>query len=70
MNEKTEEKSFEELLDAVEKAVSKLQAGGIPLEQALALYEQGFGDLKRAQERLSAARSKLELLKKDASAEP
>ncbi len=63
-----EEKSFEALLGEVETIVRTLQEGGVSLEDALRLYEEGFASVKFAQQRLSAAREKLEVLQKDAMA--
>lgn len=63
------EKSFETLLAEVEQIVRTLQEGGVPLEKALALYEQGFNLLKDAQARLAAARQKLEILRKETGLE-
>ncbi len=63
-----EEKSFETLLGEVEGIVRTLQEGGVSLEDALRLYEEGFASVKSAQQRLSAAREKLEVLQKDALA--
>lgn len=60
------EKSFETLLGEVEGIVRTLQEGGVSLEDALKLYEEGFSSVKSAQQRLSAAREKLEVLQKDA----
>jgi exodeoxyribonuclease VII small subunit len=41
MNPPIIELSFEEALDALEKAVAQLEAGDLTLEAALALYERG-----------------------------
>jgi exodeoxyribonuclease VII small subunit len=62
-----QEKTFEALLQEVETIVRSLQDGGVSLAEALALYEQGFAAVKTAQQRLTNAREKLEILQKDAS---
>lgn len=62
----TQEKTFETLLDEVEGIVRALQEGGVPLEEALTLYERGFATVKDAQARLNTAREKLEVLQEDA----
>ena len=65
-NKPKEEKSFEVLLGEVEAIVRTLQEGGVSLEDALKLYEEGFSSVKSAQQRLSSAREKLEVLQKEA----
>lgn len=65
MTNEADKKSFEELLDEVERAVEQLSQGSLPLDQALAMYERGFNNLRLAQLRLAQAREKLELLRKD-----
>jgi exodeoxyribonuclease VII small subunit len=65
-NKPKEEKSFEVLLGEVEAIVRTLQEGGVSLEDALTLYEEGFASVKSAQRRLSSAREKLEVLQKEA----
>jgi exodeoxyribonuclease VII small subunit len=57
--------SFEALVEGVEKVVAALQEGSLPLDRALEAYESGFGMLRAAEERLAAARTRLEVLKKN-----
>jgi exodeoxyribonuclease VII small subunit len=64
-----EERSFEQMLADVEEVVRTLQEGGTTLDEALALYEKGFRAVQGAQQRLAAAREKLEVLQKDALAD-
>ena len=47
--------SFEELYQRLEQAVGKLEDGGLPLEEALALYEEGMRLAQRCQEMLDQA---------------
>jgi exodeoxyribonuclease VII small subunit len=47
--------SFEELYQRLEQAVGKLEEGGLPLEEALALYEEGMRLAQRCQEMLDQA---------------
>ena len=47
--------SFEELYQRLEQAVGKLEEGGLPLEEALALYEEGMQLAQRCQEMLDQA---------------
>jgi exodeoxyribonuclease VII small subunit len=47
--------SFEELFRSLEQAVGKLEEGGLPLEEALSLYEEGMRLAQRCQEMLDQA---------------
>ena len=47
--------SFEELFQRLEQAVGKLEEGGLPLDEALALYEEGMRLAQRCQEMLDQA---------------
>lgn len=49
------QKSFEELIEALEDRVRKLEAGELPLEQALKLFEEGIELTRDCHERLDAA---------------
>jgi len=61
------EKSLEEL----EALVTRLEAGDLPLEQALKEFEHGVKLTRRCQAALQEAEQKVEiLLKKTATAEP
>lgn len=64
--EKTE--SFEELFRRLEETVAKLEAGGLPLEKSLALYEEGMGLARRCQEMLDSAELRVRQLKESFAA--
>ena len=49
------QKSFEELIESLEDRVRKLEAGDLPLEQALKLFEEGIELTRDCHERLDAA---------------
>jgi exodeoxyribonuclease VII small subunit len=56
MASKTEkDESFEALYGRLEEAVTKLEKGGLTLEESLALYEDGVELAKRCQELLQQA---------------
>jgi exodeoxyribonuclease VII small subunit len=60
--------SFEELRGRLERIVSELEGGELPLERALSLFEEGVRLTRRAQERLDAAERRIdELLAVDGS---
>ena len=54
--------SFEAALAELETIVRDMEAGKLPLEQALAAFERGTALLKTCQEALAAAEQKLQLL--------
>ena len=58
------ERTFEELLSEVEASIERLQGNAPPLEQALELYERAYLALKEAETRLTAARMKIETLRR------
>ena len=59
----TEEKqTFEQSMDRLEKIVSLLERGDAPLEQAMALFEEGAGILRRCSGLLDEAEQKVTLL--------
>lgn len=62
---------LEKTLSELEALVTRLEAGDLPLEQALKEFERGVKLTRACQAALQAAEQKVEiLLKKTASAEP
>ena len=57
-----EEFSFEEGLNRLEKIVQTLEAGGLSLEEAIALFEEGMQLAKICGQRLDAAELKISQL--------
>lgn len=55
--------SFEELYHKLEEAVDKLERGGLPLEQSIALYEEGMELAKRCQTILDRAELRITTLR-------
>jgi exodeoxyribonuclease VII small subunit len=58
-----DQETFEELYRRLEETVAKLEAGGLSLDDALALYEEGMNVAKRCQEILDGAELKVTRLK-------
>ena len=58
----SEEIKFEKALERLEKIVEDLEAGNIPLEDALKKYEEGVKLSGLCQKRLSQAEKKIEIL--------
>jgi exodeoxyribonuclease VII small subunit len=59
------EKNFEAALKELEQIVEQLEAGDLPLEQSLALFEQGVRLSRDCQKRLDEAERRVEILLKD-----
>jgi len=55
---------FEECLDRLEKIVSEMEKGDIPLERALSLFEEGVKLSNSCRGELEAAEGKVEILLK------
>ncbi|HEV7643018.1 MAG TPA: exodeoxyribonuclease VII small subunit [Pyrinomonadaceae bacterium] len=62
--------SFEDSLAELEKIVTKLEEGDLPLEESLELFEKGVGLSRECQERLNLAERRIEVLLKDQRGEP
>jgi exodeoxyribonuclease VII small subunit len=52
--------SFEEALRALEDVVRRLEAGDVPLDESIDLYERGEALRRRCQQRLDAAEARIE----------
>lgn len=59
---KESEISFEESIGSLEKIVSQLESGDLPLERALELFEKGIGLARQCQSQLEIAERKVEIL--------
>ena len=59
------EKTFEASLAELEEIVAKLEAGDMPLEQSLALFEQGIKLSRDCRDRLTKAERRIEILMQD-----
>ena len=56
------EPSFESALERLEAIVDRLESGDLPLEQALAAFEEGVTLSRRCSAELEAAERRIELL--------
>ena len=63
MTAKREAVSFEDLYRRLEETVEKLEKGGLPLEESIALYEEGMQLAKRCQEILDKAELRITKLR-------
>lgn len=62
--EVVEELKFEKALERLEKIVEELEAGDIPLEDALKKYEEGVKLSRLCGEKLAHAEKKIQILTK------
>ena len=60
----TKEMKFEECLQRLEQIVDELEKGDIPLDKALALFEEGVKLSNSCREQLDTAEGKVEVLLK------
>jgi exodeoxyribonuclease VII small subunit len=60
------ERSFETSLAELEEIVAKLEAGDLPLESSLELFEKGIGLSRECRERLTNAERRIEILVREA----
>ena len=58
--------TFEQALKTLEDAVSRLERGQLPLDEALVCFEQGVGSAARCRELLREVETKVEVLIRDA----
>ncbi|MFD2237246.1 exodeoxyribonuclease VII small subunit [Aureimonas populi] len=62
--------SFEEALDALEKIVSDLERGDVPLEQSIRIFERGEKLKGHCDRLLGAAEDKVEKIKLSRAGKP
>jgi exodeoxyribonuclease VII small subunit len=61
------EKKFDQGMAELEAIVARLEAGELPLEEALAAFEAGVVLVRTLNQRLTEAEARVELLTRDAS---
>src|SRR4051812_8875995 len=64
------EKTFEASLNQLETIVKQLEAGELPLEESLKLFEKGVVLSRECRERLNEAERRIERLMKDSDGNP
>ncbi len=62
--------SFEEAYNQLEEIVARLEAGNLPLEQAVSLYEQGQALARRCEELLEAAELRVQQIDDNGALRP
>lgn len=66
----SKKKSFEDMLARLEAIVRDLEKGDAPLEQSLALYEEGAGLIRECTRQLETAEQTVMRLQKGPDGEP
>jgi len=66
MNDTQEPKRFDQGMAELEQIVQRLDAGELPLEEALAAFEAGIGLVRMLNQRLAEAEARVEVLTRDA----
>ena len=67
MSKAVTEMGFEEAMAALEERVRKIESGELPLEETLALYEEGVQLAQRCHEQLDEADQRVAALKPGSS---
>jgi exodeoxyribonuclease VII small subunit len=57
-----QQKSFEVLMEELERIVSQLESGDLPLEKSIELFEKGMGLAAAGTRKLDAAEKKVQML--------
>ncbi len=60
-----DEQNFEALLKRLEAVLDSLEHGDLPLEQAMAAFEEGVGLVRACHQKLDEVERRVELLLKD-----
>lgn len=58
---------FEEALEKLETVVARLEAGNVPLDEALASYEEGMELIRACTKQLDEAEQRVEAVRKSAN---
>jgi len=61
-NETAPVESFETCLDELEKVVKELEAGDLPLEKSIELFERGMGLSESCRKQLEGAETRVDML--------
>ncbi len=70
MAKKDDVKTFDQGMAELEGIVARLEAGDLPLEEALAAFEAGIALVRLLNQRLTEAEARIEVLTRDANGTP
>ena len=62
--------TFEQAIEELERIVSQLEGGKVPLEESVAIYERGEALKRRCEELLRQAEARVEKITLDAAGKP
>ena len=62
--------TFEQAIEELERIVSQLEGGKVPLEESVAIYERGEALKRRCEELLRQAEARVEKITLDTSGKP
>ena len=68
MTKKSKEPSFEATLAELEALVGRMEAGDLPLDQALSHFERGVQLTRECQQQLQQAQQRVQILQQQAGA--
>lgn len=63
----SEPASIEQAMERLEKLVSDMESGKLPLEKLITSYEEGAGLVRLCQEKLDAAEQKIQIIVRNAA---
>ncbi|NWG25505.1 MAG: exodeoxyribonuclease VII small subunit [Pseudorhodoplanes sp.] len=61
---------FERAIEELESIISRLEAGKVPLEESVKIYERGEALKRRCEELLSQAEARVERITRDSEGKP
>ncbi len=68
MTEQTEQR-FEDIIERLDHLVQRLESGGLSLDEALKVYEEGVGLARTGNQLLEGAENRIEELQKNLAAD-
>jgi len=68
--DKRDDKTFEECLQALERVVERIESGELNLEESLATFEEGVGLVQSCNRKLTEVERRIEVLTRDAEGRP
>jgi len=69
-SEISDEQTFESAIGRLERLVEDMEAEDLPLERLIVNYEEGIKLVKACQQKLAEAEKKIEIIQKQAGADP
>jgi exodeoxyribonuclease VII small subunit len=69
-SESSNDQTFESAIGRLESLVEEMEAEDLPLERLIVNYEEGIKLVKTCQQKLAEAEKKIEIIQKQAGADP